>query len=189
MSATITRPPGRPPRAAAAEVAVADDVAVDRPPLRPAMRGEDSRARAKRRAEEIKKNGGLDVDSVDKFHIDRNRVPDGWEWEWKRDTTFGKEDPSYMSALLMSGWEPVPTDDMPELMPGMKEAAIRRDGMILMQRPKEISDLARERELRAARGQVRSNEAKMGMASEGEGPRIPPKVNKNYEAISIPDDE
>ena len=196
MSETISRPAGRPRRIDPAVAAGAGDVAEDahterapvRPPLRAEMR-EDSRARAKRRTAEITANGGLDIDTVDKFFIDKSRVPDGWDYEWKRDATFGKEDPSYMSALLMTGWEPVPTEDMPELMPGMKEPAIRRDGMILMQRPKEISEAARAKEYQRARGQVRAKEAQNGMAGDGEGPRLAPTINKNYAHIPIPDDE
>lgn len=196
MSETITRPAGRPRRVDPAVIAGADapeDAQIDRTPPRPAMRAdmrEDSRARAKRRTAEITANGGLNVDSVDKFYIDPSRVPDGWVYEWKRDTTFGKEDPSYMSGLLMTGWEPVPTSDMPELMPGMKEAAIRRDGMILMQRPEEIRDSARAKEMANARGQVKAQEAQNGKAQDPtEGPRIAPKYGKSYEHIPIPDDE
>jgi hypothetical protein len=69
---------------------------------------------------------------------------------------------------------------------------IERDGMILMERPKEITDEAKARELRAARIQVRDKEVQLGAAPSGQferdaHPQTKPNIKKSYETIKIPD--
>src|ERR1700676_2790894 len=57
---------------------------------------EDPRARAARRALELREQRGGDMDDgVDKFYIDPRIIPDGWSYEWKALTVLGKENPGY----------------------------------------------------------------------------------------------
>ncbi len=170
-------------------------VAPSRPEMRPTMREEDPRARAARRAAELRdhRNGDMD-EGVDEFYIDPSDIPEGWSYEWKRRTVLGAEDPAYQVALARAGWEPVPTSRHPSYMPmGGDYPFIERKGMILMERPLEITDEARNAELRKARMQVRQKEAQLNSAESGHFERANKdqslvKVRKSYEAIPIPEE-
>ena len=161
-------------------------------PERAPMRDDDPRARAAKRAAELRDSQVDDV-GEGKFYIPPDSVPEGWCYEWKRETTYNKEDPSYQVELAQAGWEPVATSRHPEFMPrGSKAPHIRRDGMILMERPLEIVEEARKREQRMAIKQVRDKEEQLGMAPAGQFERQNKdaslvKVNKTFEAIPIPD--
>jgi hypothetical protein len=180
------RPPGLAPPPTPPGVAPAPDAA----PV--TYREEDPRTRAARRAAELRDHGSLSTDGTDEFFIDPRVIPDGWSYEWKRHTTLGAQDPSYQVSLARSGWESVPAKRHPEMMPdhytGM---TIERNGMILMERPKEITDEAKARDYRKARDQVRQKEAQLSGAPAGQFERDnkgTPLVNvkKGYEAIPIP---
>lgn len=155
---------------------------------------EDPRIRAARRAEQLREHrGSSGDDGVDKFYIDPRIVPDGWSYEYRMFTVLGKEDPSYQVGLAQKGWEPVPAHRHPELMPvGYKGSTILRDGLMLMERPKEITDEAKAADYRRARDQVRAKEEQIGGAPPGTFERnnkgIPlASVKKSYESIPIPE--
>jgi len=97
-------------------------------------------------------------------------------------------------ALARKGWESVPASRHPELMPmGYKGGEITRKGMVLMERPLEITQDARNAELRKARMQMRDKEAQLSQPSRnGEFERTNKgdplvKISKKYEAIPIPE--
>jgi hypothetical protein len=186
---------------AAAEKAAAERIVVEpnqvehaeRPPMREALREEDPRARAARRAAEIRGNIGSLDEGSDDFYIDQNSVPDGWSYEWKRKTVLGQEDPAYQVQLARTGWEPVPAARHPAYMPDNGNyTTIERKGMVLMERPKELTDEAKMVELKKARNQVRQKEQQLNSAPDGQfgrnnkdAPLV--KVAKSYEAMPIPD--
>jgi hypothetical protein len=156
---------------------------------------EDPRARAARRADELREHlGGLD-DGVDDFYIDPRDIPDGWCYEWKRHTTLGAEDPAYEVQIARAGWEAVPVSRHPKMMPkdypGM---TILRKGMMLMERPQEIVDEAKAIELRKARAQVRQKEIQLRGAPAGDNSPFSPdnkgsslvNIKKSFEPMSIP---
>jgi len=160
--------------------------------MRPPMREEDPRTRAARRAQELRDHRGTLDDGTDDFYVDSAAVPQGWDYEWKRKTVMGAEDPAYQVALMRAGWEAVPATRHPEMMPDRGNyATIERKGMILMERPKEITDEMRSLELRKARQQVRQKEQQLNSAPEGQFGRdhaqVRPKISKSYEAIPIPE--
>lgn len=157
-------------------------------------REEDPRTRAARRAMELRDHmGGSMDDGVDKFYIDPRIIPDGWSYEWKTLSVLGKENPSYQVSLAHRGWEAVPRTRHPELMPdNYRGETIEREGMILMERPKEITDEVNQLERRKAREQVKGKEQQLGAAPPGQfergtHPQTQPRINKSYEAIPIPD--
>jgi hypothetical protein len=164
-----------------------------RPEMRPPMREEDSRARAARKAAELRAHGALNEDSIDKFSVPQDYIPDGWEYEWKRKTVLGAEDPAYVVSTARAGWEPVDASRHPDFMPKGWKGAIERDGMILMERPKEIGDDARARERRKAQLQVGHKEAQLNSAPDGTlprdaDPRTRARINKGWEAgIPVPE--
>jgi hypothetical protein len=166
-----------------------NSVSIPRPDLRPEKRAEDPRARAAKRAAEIRGHLGDMDEGVDDFRAPD--APPGWNYEWKRKTLLGAEDPAYAVSLARTGWEPVPAERHPSYMPtGNKHATIERKGMILMERPQELTDEAREIERRKARNQVRQKEAQLNAAPDGQFTRdhdqVKAKINKTYEAMPVP---
>jgi hypothetical protein len=178
------------------EAASSAEAAPERPPLRANPKEEDPRERARKRAEEIREHlGGLD-EGTDEFYIPPSIVPDGWTYEWKRHTIFNQEDPAYTVQLRREGWDPVPVDRcarhrsmMPE---NWAKGTIERKGMVLMERPSEISAEVRRMDLLRARQQVRVKEQQLASTPDGtmtrDDSRVAPKINKSFEAIPIPKD-
>jgi hypothetical protein len=166
-----------------------------KPDMRPDLRGamtneEDPRARAARRAAEVRGHLGDMDDGTNQFPLPP--APDGWTYEWKRKSVMGQEDPAHMTDLLRKGWEPVPATRHPEMMPtGNTYESVERKGMILMERPTELVEEARAIEQRRARGQVRAKEAQLAGTPDGtlsrDDPRVSPKIKKGYEPMQIPE--
>lgn len=167
-------------------------IAPSRAPMRPAMREEDPRARAARRAAELRDHLGDEPDGTDEFYIDPHDIPDGWDYEWKAKFVMGQEQATHILALRRAGWEEVPTSRHPSYMPmGSDLPYIERKGMVLMERPKEITDEARSRELRKARLQVRHKEEQLNSAAGGQFDRSNKdqslvNIRKSYESIPVP---
>ena len=189
----ISRRPGKFSAAAkTARTAPAEAAPEETTPMRPAMREEDSRAAAAKRAAQLREHLGDVVEGQDDFYIPLDEIPDGWTYEWKRHTTYGQEDPAYQIQLARSGWEAVPATRHPWMMPANNaNGTILRKGMILMQCPTEIIDERRAAELRKARLQVRHKEQQIAGTPDGtmtrDDARVRPKINKSYEAMPIPE--
>lgn len=155
----------------------------------------DSLSRAARRAAELREHGYIDVEGNDKFHIDPRMIPDGWSYEYKKFTVLGKEDPSYQVQLRNAGWEPVPASRHPELMPlGYDGGTILVEGMMLMERPLEITQERKRQDQKNARDQVRAKEQQLtGAAPPGEfersnkGDRLTSIKRSREATIPIPD--
>lgn len=179
------------------DIAAAMEAQAPAAPMRAALRAdpreEDPRAAAERRAAEIRQHlGGLD-EGTDDFYIPPGAIPDGWSYEWKRRTIYNQEDPAYQVHLARTGWEAVPATRHPEMMPANgKYQTIERKGMVLMMRPKSITDEFRRIDQKAARDQIRHKEAQLNAAPDGQFTRdhaqVRPKIGKSYEAIPIPND-
>jgi hypothetical protein len=155
----------------------------------------NSEKSAAERAAEIREsfaNGNMD-EGVDDFFIDPKVIPGGWTYEWKRFTVFNQEDPSYQVTLRRAGWEPVPATRHPELMPvNFTEKTIIRKGMMLMERPTEITNEIRNIDQRRAIDQVRVKEKQLNESQPGQFERNNKdnslvKVKKSYEAMPVPD--
>lgn len=199
---TIARRRGRPARAPMPEKTAIQEVNYTseepgieqisaRPAMRPAMREDDPRVAAARRAAEIRGHIGNMDEGTDDFRAPP--APDGWEYEWKRRTVMGQEDPAYQVQLARMGWEPVPTYKHPEMMPHAgTHPHIERKGQVLMMRPAVISEEARQIERRKARAQVKHKEEQLHATPEGtltrDDPRVRPTVSKSYEPIPVPKD-
>jgi len=190
ITAKVVKPDGEEANVMSSSEVVATP-SVDRPSMRPAMREEDPRAAAARRAAEIRGHIGSMDEGIDEFRTPR--APDGWEYEWKRRTLLGQEDPAYQVELARMGWEHVPTQRHPEMMPSNGAyATIERKGMTLMMRPAVISDESRAAELRRARNQVRVKEQQLNAAPDGTMTRdhasVRPQISKGFEPIPVPKD-
>lgn len=192
MSIEIEEPrrgPGRPRKVPVVEKSDSQDGAS----LAAEESSDDPRARAAARAAQLREHlGGMD-EGADKFYIDPRIIPAGWSYEWKRVEVLGKPDPSYQVSLAHRGWEPVPRARHPHLMPdNFQGDAILRDGMILMERPQEITDEVKASDYRRAREQVRAKEVQLGAAPPGTFERDNKgnpmaNIKKSYESIPIPE--
>lgn len=166
-----------------------------RPSMRPESATDDPRELAALRAKQIRESLGGDMDEgMDEFWIDPDEIPDGWTYEWKRYKVLEKIEHTYQTALLRKGWQPVPASRHPSMMPeGNRGDHIERQGLILMERPKEITDEMRSIELRNARRQVRTKEEQLQAAAPGQFERSNKdnslvKVRKGHEPMEIPKD-
>lgn len=163
------------------------------PPASVGANEEDPRTRAARRALELRDHlGGMDQ-GTDKFYIDPRIIPDGWSYEYKTFEVLGKQNPAYQTSLAHRGWEPVPRSRHPQLMPeNFPGDTILVEGMMLMERPKEITDEVIAADKKRARGQVRAKEEQLGAAPPGtferdnKGNQMS-SVKKSFESIPIPD--
>lgn len=157
---------------------------------------ESSIDRARRRAAELRGHMDETVDGTDEFYVPLEIIPDGWTYEWKRRLTLNQEDPAYTVQLARDGWEPVPVSRCRRhraMMPAnWTGTTIERHGMILMERPEEITREYRDRDLRNARAQVRVKEQQLAATPDGtlprNDPRVAPRINKSYSPIAVPEE-
>src|SRR5437773_772678 len=54
---------------------------------------------AEERAKAIHDNDDGSLDRTDQFWFDRGIIPAGWDYQWKRFSVYGEEDPSYAVNL------------------------------------------------------------------------------------------
>jgi hypothetical protein len=159
---------------------------------------ESSRARAARRAAELRNHRNEDFEANDKFAIDPKIIPDGWEYQWKLQSVLGQSLPTYEMRRNAGGWEPVPLSRHPELMPkGWKGDHIEMEGQILCERPMEIEMEARQREKRNAQELVGKKEQQVKRAPAGDnspfettnkGDPVNFGIRKSYSPIVIPNE-
>lgn len=132
-----------------------------RPPMRTSLRD-------KLRSKAPKK---LEMNDDDRFAVPGADKHEGVSLQWKRYSVKGEHDPFYLASLRQNGWEPMTTEDFPG-MPGMDDGTIIKDGMILMGRPKELTDQA-EASLRAkANRQIHDQKVQIGLAPSGTLQRV-----------------
>ena len=161
-----------------------------RPPMRESAA--DAKARAAERVAQILEHGELPEEGPDEFYLDRDIIPPGWDYEWKKKSVWGKEDPAYEVQVARGGWEPVPVSRHPELMPANYQGqTIELKGMILMERPMEITKRVKMRDRKVALDQVRQKEAQLTAAPQGQFARNNKgtslvNVSKEYEPMPVP---
>lgn len=158
---------------------------------KPTAVSEDPRDRAAARIAELQSNWKSDLppdtDLQDRFYFNPDIVPDGWSYEWKAFEVLGKQDPQYQVELAAHGWEPVPAERHPELMPaGWTGKTIDRQGQRLCERPMFFTLKAREAEDRKARQQISNKEASLAGETAGAFDQRKPQIGRSMEAIAIP---
>ena len=170
-------------------VEIAEIEQPSRQPMRQEPREESPLARAARRAAEIKGSGGLTLNGVDEFYIDPSIIPEGWSYEWKRESTYGQKDETYQLSLRQSGWEPVPYSRHIGKFAESTGNTIERKGMLLMERPAVITDEMRRKDSMNARAAVESRkqnvDSSKGMLGR-EDSHVAPKISKGYEPMMPP---
>lgn len=143
------------------------------------------------RAEELRnrmRSNEMAPDMYDEFYIDPRIIPEGWDYNWKRQEIAGMPDKAYEVELLQAGWEPVPAERHPDMVPPGHVGAITKKGMILMERPSEISNMAKQREFATARDLVINKERALGIAPAGTFERDSNRtgIKKSYSPMEIP---
>jgi len=166
-----------------------ESVEASRQEKRPEIREENPLARAARRAAEIRNSGGLDFDGTDEYYIDPRIIPEGWSYEWKRESVYGQRDDTYQQSLKQSGWEAVPHSRHADKFPKGHGNVIERKGMLLMERPALITDEIRRMDQRNARMAVESRkqtvDSTKGLLGRDDS-RVAPKISKGYEPMLPP---
>jgi len=161
-----------------------EDPAVKRGPGRPRIIRDEENVREPVRADGVRtrarmRKGGQ---GKDKFDIPENLRRPGTSYEWKRMAVYGKPDSSHLVEMREQGWEPV---DDPALrkyfMPEGHDGAIERDGLVLMDRPQQLTDEAREEDRLLAINAVRAKEQQMSSAPVGQFERS----NKGTPLVSV----
>lgn len=129
----------------------------------------------------------------DVFFIPIDEIPDGLSYEWKRWSNVGEHDPFYIASLREQGWEPVPPKRHPNWVPpGYNEPHIIKSGMILMDRPMELTEEARRELRQLSKRQVREAEQRLGRTPDGEltrdDPRVKPQITKEWNRPIVVED-
>lgn len=97
-------------------------------------------------------------DNTDQFFIDPAMIPDGWHYEWKRESVYGWEDRQHQVRLHLNGWTEVPASRHDGIfMPPGFDGPIRREGQILMEIPLALHEEARREERKKANDQLRGS--------------------------------
>lgn len=136
-------------------------------------------------------------DENDRLKVPVHLIPDGMDYLWVTASIYGQPQPQRLSRFQRQGWRPVPAtrhDGM--FMPKGHQGYIEVDGLILHERSKKISDLAKAHEIKKAKGQIRAKEAQLlggqvdGVSLDTQHPSAlrSNRINKSYERIDIPDD-
>ena len=107
------------------------------------------------------------------FDIPLDEIPPGSSYEWKRYSVSGQtadHDPFYLASMRRQGWEPVDPKRHPTWVPpGFDKPYIIRDGLILMERPIELTQEARDEVRKLSRQQMVEAEQRLGMAPKIDG--------------------
>ena len=125
-------------------------------------------------------------DMYDEFYINPAIIPEGWDYNWKTKSIYGQESKEHLLEMAASGWEAVPAERHPDMMPAGYKGAIEKKGMILMERPSEISEMAKQRELAIAREVVEEKERAIGLARGSAYEQGRKVVKKSYSPMQVP---
>ena len=129
----------------------------------------------------------------DQFFIPVEEIPKGSSYEWKRWSISGQTDPFYIAQMREQGWEPVNPKRHPTWVPpGYSEPHIIKGGMILMERPAELTLEARKELQTLSKQQVKEAEQRLGMTPKGELTRelneVAPRISKEMMRMVVEED-
>jgi hypothetical protein len=86
-------------------------------------------------------------DYEDAFDVPLHMREVGWSYQWNRMSVYGKEDTAEMRRMQANGWRPIPAERFGETG---DTSFVEREGLILMERPKGMTELAEKEEERKA---------------------------------------
>ena len=90
-----------------------------------------------------------------KLYVPKDKIPSGMTYAWVRESTLNEPDPDNMTDRMIRGWQPVPANRHPEMVPpplpgyeGMEVQVIRRGGLILCECPtRDVEERQTDRDL------------------------------------------
>lgn len=138
------------------------------------------------------------VSHSDRLYIDPSLIPEGYSLQWVTDSVLGQSMPQHRSEFEKTGWHPLHGDDLDGRFDGMfmKKGAtgeINVEGLVLMIRPKQMSEKAELINKKKARDQVRIKEqaltgGDMNIPLDSQHPTAlgSNKINRSLERIEIP---
>lgn len=130
------------------------------------------------------------------FDLPKDEIPEGSSYEWKRFSVSGQSadhNPFYLASMRSQGWEPVDPRRHPNWVPPRYDKPnIIRDGLILMERPVELTNEARQEQEGLARKQMRIAKERLGLAPKDTMTRdfegVRPRIQQEYvRAVPIED--
>lgn len=124
----------------------------------------------------------------DKFFIDPRFIPEGVSYEWKREDVYGAKDRNYELYMAANHWSPVDSKRIPGFMAPEYTGPVRRDGMILMERPSYLTEEALMENYNMSRQQVTGQKAALKEgATHPSMPRVGASIRSTFEPL-IPDE-
>ena len=140
-------------------------------------------------------------ETPDRLRIAQSLIPEGLSLQWVTESVRGQPFHQRRAEFEKKGWTPVHGEDFDGqfngmFMPKNQEGEIRVDGLVLMARPKEMTDRAKQKERRKALEQVAIKEAALtggdltNVTLDATHPSAvnSNRISKSYERISIPEE-
>jgi hypothetical protein len=135
-----------------------------------------------------RRRGGAGQDNP--FELPLDQIPEGSSYEWKRWSNVGAQDPFYIASMRDQGWEPVDPKRHPNWVPpGYNDPYILKGGMILMERPMELTEDAKREARQAAQAQISFQEQRLGITPKDTLSRdlVKPKIVKEIGRMVVED--
>lgn len=142
----------------------------------------------------------IEEEEGDRLRISKSDYPDGFDLQWVTHSIFGRVESQHRSRFERKGWVPVLNTDFEgkysHFVPENHSGEIEVDGLVLMARPKKFSERAKQIDDQAATDKVKIKERQItggdleGVKFDTQHPSAlgVNRVNRNYEAISVPPD-
>lgn len=139
-------------------------------------------------------------DTPDRLRVEPEWIPEGMSLCWVTDSVLGQGVPQHRAEFEKKGWTPVHQDDFDgqfngKFMARDQAGEINLEGMVLMARPKELTEAAKKRDYRKAVEQVKMKEQALtqGDLNIPLDARHPTalgsnRITKSMERITVPKD-
>lgn len=143
--------------------------------------------------------GDFEEETPDRLRIDPKLIPDGMSLQWVTETVYGQPVPQRRALFEKRGWTPVHSEDFDGRFDGMftpkgSQGEINMEGLVLMARPKTMTEKAKLADKQRAREQVFIKEqalrgGDMPVSLDAQHPTAvrSNKINKTIERIEIPE--
>lgn len=141
-------------------------------------------------------------DSPDRLRIAPDMIPEGLSFMWVTNTVYGQDMSQHRATFEKRGWTPVHQEDFDRRFDGMfmprgAQGEISVDGLVLMARPKEMSDRAALNERRKAAEVIHIKEqqfkggdlAGVSLDTQHKTALNYNRISKSVERIEIPTDQ
>ena len=109
----------------------------------------------------------------DSFALPPHEIPEGWSYQWVRQSVLGNDDKTYSNNLPMkaNGWREVPQDRHPHTLTNQR-------GMQLMERPAQMTAAAEHRERDKAMQQKLTRDEQHGLRTTTDSFNTPARMNR-----------